>query len=204
MAAALMSVAWGLPIDVQLDPWAEGEGEGSAVSHRPTPRRDDQVRRVVIPAWAANSPSVVAQDLNLAAAVFVHHEGLQLQYSGHYSFSFAAFVASFEALGARTVDLGERCRECKTELGAMKRFRAGLQLILTKESVDYKSACDAYKEFRSSTVHTGTLHGGEEGGVGTWISGNPFLLSDDGFFVTGELPRMRALSREAIESVLDL
>lgn len=77
----------------------------------------------------------------------------------HPSAAFLLYVATIEGIGARWVELS-RCERCGAETGAGRRFRAALERVLPADDVKALNR-DAYPR-RSTTGHSGTLHGTED------------------------------------------
>jgi hypothetical protein len=95
-------------------------------------------------------------DPDLANAVGGYYEGRLLE-AQHPSFALIAFVGSVESLGAKLYKL-QRCQTCKSQVGAAERFRQALRLVMPEE--DARALGKMYSP-RSSTAHTGRLHGME-------------------------------------------
>lgn len=175
--AAILSVAWHTEIALEWEPLSSSQGDGApGLVDQAWTLSDD--RDLVMPDWIDAGWSRMADNLMLRTAILSHYEGLRLNSSQFPSAAYAMYIASIEAVGAMMVPLGEKCEKCKQRIGAMKRFRAALALVESPTSANYKRLKDNYSVFRSTTVHGGSLHGGEELSRGSWQSGNPFLVTD--------------------------
>jgi hypothetical protein len=82
------------------------------------------------------------------------------------SYSLLAFIGSVEGIGAKLQPLRrcECCSSCQSSVGAGRRFREALKLVLPGTEVKYLAA---FYEQRSKTVHEGRLHG-DELTIGAW------------------------------------
>jgi hypothetical protein len=102
--------------------------------------------------------SALDRDPALSDALDAYYEAVRMQ-AEHPSAAYAAFVAAIEAVGSRIEPLRPCtcCESCRIETGAMRRFRAALGTVLTADQA--KKLADKAYALRSSTAHTGTLHG---------------------------------------------
>jgi hypothetical protein len=98
------------------------------------------------------------EDQGLGDALDAYYEAVRLS-GEHPSAAYAAFVAAIEAVGSRSVPLTACacCEDCRIETGATRRFRAALRTVLTSRQV--KALAEEAYALRSSTAHTGALHG---------------------------------------------
>jgi hypothetical protein len=122
------------------------------------------IRRVSTPSWMDGAAHIVGDNETLFSALHSHREGLALM-DEHPSLALVCFVSAIEGVGSTLVDLAV-CDECKSRIGAGKRFRKALKTVFTNREVD--ALTSAY-ELRSQTAHSGTLHG-EETSMGMFMA----------------------------------
>ena len=158
---------------------------------------------VVPPAWLPEGWHRAADDEVLATALQAHHQGLKLEEVAP-SYALLAYVGAVEGLGSKLEPL-ERCQccsDCPVQIGAGKRFRNSLKLVLPAKEVRY--LFDNTYADRSKTAHEGRLHGGE-GTAGIWPSARVFAprpTSEDFRYRT--LWDMRAASRKLLLHYLEV
>lgn len=202
--ASLLSLAWDRHVDLEVEPLAKSEQEWAHLEPADWSRTffsdgaPPPARTLALPAWSDRAWERVHASTDLFRGIIGYHEALQLHSAKHPSFAYAALAATIEAVGAMEVDLSEKCPECGQRTGAYKRFRAALSRIVKRDSDEYKRAYKGYADYRSTTVHSATLHGGEQAIGGSMVSGNPFVVSSGESFVNEELPEMRAIARRVL------
>jgi hypothetical protein len=153
---------------------------------------DPRGNLVEIPEWASGALEVLDAEPDLLVALRAHHQALMLE-SQFPSFALLAYVAAIEGIGARYVQLS-RCKECNSETGARRRFRAALGLVLAPEEI---KPLVALYDLRSTTAHEGRLHGGEDL-LGTFPAGRMASDFAPQLFRYGHVWTLRRASRELL------
>lgn len=149
-----------------------------------------------IPRWMSKAWSKVDSIEILRNALHAHHQGLLLA-EAHPSFALIAFIAVVEIIGKSII--GEKCACCNEKTSSNKRFRAGIDTVVTDEQ-KAKELYALYKR-RSVTAHEGKLHGNEELlGVGYF----PDFFNQDykTIFMEGDLQNIRSISRDVLIKAL--
>ena len=150
----------------------------------------------VLPAWTPRAWNLMDQDDTVKRAVHGCYEALSLEME-HPSAAFVIYVATIEGIGARLADL-EHCKQCRSQLGAGRRFREALKTVLPAEEVK-ALASPAYR-FRSKTGHEGQLFGSEQTFGYTNLS--LFQFDDADVFDFELIWPMRKACRELIGNLL--
>lgn len=115
--------------------------------------------KVTIPAWCGAAWTRIIDDGILATALHAHHTALALEEITP-SYALLAYVGAVEGLGAKVEPLRkcDCCDQCTVKVGAGRRFREALRLVLPDDEV--RNLANVY-ESRSKTAHEGRLHGDE-------------------------------------------
>lgn len=196
----LLSVAWGRCWVLRHVP--EVRDSGATV---PEPREISDItessverKTVQVPSWANLAWRLTESRPEVARALRVHYEGLQMHYR-HPSFALLAYVGSIEALGEKLYK-PQHCEKCGTMIGSIERFRKALGLVAPEN--DVKRLTKVVYPRRSETAHKGQLHGIESMFGATFPGFFETLIPDSPMnFGFGILREIRQANRNLLEGV---
>lgn len=167
----LASIAWSHPWTLRIMPKHPNPNPPACPDKRligpvPKPRLSVEPNKMLhTPNWFNTAWNLLNQYPALDSALHSYFEGLNLRRK-HPSFAMIAFVGCIEAIGQIIPNMGkvERCEACGVIKGSTQRFNKTLGLVLEDyELEEAKKSTYALKKgtygLRSSTVHTGKMHG---------------------------------------------
>lgn len=196
---AVLSVVWDscwrirhTPQEFPLDPIHLPRGR----VHQPdVPHSNWSRTEVGVPDWVNGALALMERDDQTLMAVRAHHQGTMME-DQFPSYALLAYVAVIEGVGARYVPLQrcDCCKSCSVNVGAGKRFRTALGIVLPLETA--RSLSKAYTQ-RSLTAHEGRLHGGEEL-FGTFRESSLFSQQDSDIFRYHRVGLLRHASRQLL------
>lgn len=171
---ALASIAWSRLWTLRITPKHPNPNPTDSPNERyisPVPEAQFKVKstdELQTPAWFDSAWKLLNEYPGLDSALHSYYEGLSLR-KKHPSFALIAFVGCIEALGQIIPNTGkvERCEACGVIKGSTQRFNNTLGLVLEgTELEEAKKTTYVLKKgtygLRSSTVHTGKMHGLEQ------------------------------------------
>lgn len=109
-----------------------------------------------LPLWLAAARQTIANDEVLYTALHAHRQGLSLEELAP-SLALICYVSAIEGVGAKLESLTV-CDVCGAKTGANRRFGKALRTVYSASHT--RDVAKVY-EWRSTTAHTGKLHGGE-------------------------------------------
>lgn len=198
MICALLSIAWDTCLVIRESPAPIKWGE------RKVPERiewqdlrDDfvlpdiaNVERKDVPSWMeAAWERMKPPNSQIARALRIYHEGLQVQYS-HPSLALVAFVSAIETISQLVYR--DRFCCCGFHKDIARKFRSTLKLVCDE---NVARELGSLYSWRSKVVHGGCLYGGEESPGSSF----PFIWSTEN---TLEFTRMLFGMREASRKLM--
>lgn len=143
-------LSWGERVVPESPPWYRAHMDET---------RDIDVARInamELPSWSDSAWTRTQREPKLVPALDAYLEGLQAV-TRHPSLAAVSFVASAETLASKLFKL-KRCESCLNRLGLGYAFKMTLRKVLNEKEA---LALDSVYNYRSKTVHSGSLHGGE-------------------------------------------
>lgn len=197
----LLAVSWGVPYEIAHPPMLQYDQEGPPqYKVRPGIRLLHEAPAVEkweahpVPSWTDDAWRQAERvELTAALDMFLEAEYVAAR---HPSLSAVAYVAAIEAIGDALFTV-EQCKCCKSIPGATKKYKATIRLV---ESEPVAQRLDRVYDWRSTTVHRGSLHSTEVNASRGWAHMLNPRYSEN---LTAVLPELREAARLLIERGLD-
>lgn len=121
---------------------------------------DGYWEEIKIPDWLLTAALELEDDSQLAKAVNIYYEAMQLVYTNP-SLAMVAFVASIESVG-QIIKPVKACKHCGQIGSSIARFKEALSTVYKQDEVKQIMKDYGVYERRSRTAHDGVLHGTEK------------------------------------------